>query len=79
MDNKEIDFCMICKKKFDDVVLSSKEHIIPEALGNTKLVTCGVCKKCNNDLGSIIDSYLVKDNFFARLIILFISSPSPIR
>lgn len=67
MDNKEIDFCMICKKKFDDVVLSSKEHIIPEALGNTKLVTCGVCKKCNNDLGSIIDSYL-GNNIISKLL-----------
>ena len=67
MENKKIDFCMICKKKFDEVVVSSKEHIIPEALGNTKLVTWGVCKKCNNDLGSIIDSYL-GNNIISKLL-----------
>lgn len=68
MENKKIDFCMICKKKFDDVVTKSKEHIISEAFGNTKLVTFGVCKKYNNDLGRIIDSYLVKDNILSRFI-----------
>ncbi len=68
MENKKIDFCMICKKKFDDLVTRSKEHIIPEAFGNTKLVTFGVCKKCNNELGRIVDSYLVKDNILSRLI-----------
>ena len=67
MLNKEIDFCIICNKKFDDVVVRSKEHIIPESLGNTKLVTFGVCKKCNNDLGRIVDSYLVNNIIFKLL------------
>ena len=51
--------CMICGKVFDGIkVIPSKEHIIPEALGNEKLITYSVCQKCNNDLGSHVDSYL---------------------
>lgn len=51
-------FCIICGENFSDTVKPSKEHIIPEALGNEKLVTYCVCQKCNNDLGSNVDSYL---------------------
>lgn len=51
-------FCIICGEDFSDTVKPSKEHIIPEALGNEKLVTYCVCEKCNNDLGSNVDSYL---------------------
>ena len=51
--------CMICGEVFDGIkVVPSKEHIIPEALGNDKLITYSVCRKCNNDLGSHVDSYL---------------------
>ncbi|MCR5778199.1 MAG: HNH endonuclease [Lachnospiraceae bacterium] len=52
------DFCIICGDNFDDNTVPSKEHIIPEALGNEKLVTYCVCEKCNNELGSNVDSYL---------------------
>lgn len=52
------DFCIICGNPFDDKTVPSKEHIIPEALGNEKLVTYCVCEKCNNELGSNVDSYL---------------------
>ncbi len=51
-------FCIICGENFSNRVKPSKEHIIPEALGNEKLVTYCVCEKCNNDLGSNVDSYL---------------------
>ena len=51
-------FCIICGENFSSTVKPSKEHIIPEALGNEKLVTYCVCEKCNNDLGSNVDSYL---------------------
>lgn len=51
-------FCIICGEIFSNTVKPSKEHIIPEALGNEKLVTYCVCEKCNNDLGSNVDSYL---------------------
>lgn len=51
-------FCIICGEKFSDKVKPSKEHIIPEALGNEQLVTYCVCEKCNNDLGSNVDAYL---------------------
>ena len=36
----------------------SKEHIIPEAMGNSKLITYKVCEECNNRLGSKVDNYL---------------------
>lgn len=46
--------CIICglEKK------GSKEHIIPEAMGNSKLITYKVCEECNNRLGSKVDKYL---------------------
>ncbi len=46
--------CIICGKE----VKESIEHIIPEALGNEKLVTERVCKFCNNHLGANVDYYL---------------------
>ncbi len=52
------DFCIICGQKFDDSIVPSLEHIIPEALGNEKLTTECVCRKCNNNLGSNVDCYL---------------------
>ena len=45
--------CIICLK--EDVQLT-KEHIIPEALGNQSFVLNCVCKKCNSLLGDKIDS-----------------------
>ncbi len=46
--------CIICDLEKEE----SKEHIIPEVMGNSKLVTYKVCKKCNNLLGSKVDCYL---------------------
>lgn len=46
--------CIICDLEKEE----SKEHIIPESMGNSKLVTYKVCKKCNNLLGSKVDCYL---------------------
>lgn len=60
-------FCIICGESFSNTVKPSKEHIIPEALGNEKLVTYCVCEKCNNDLGSNVDAYLT--NYFLVKII----------
>ena len=46
--------CIICDLEKDE----SKEHIIPEAMGNSKLITYKVCEECNNKLGSKVDKYL---------------------
>lgn len=46
--------CIICQNNKEESV----EHIIPEALGNEKLVTVRVCERCNNKLGSNVDNYL---------------------
>ena len=46
--------CIICNMEKD----GSKEHIIPEAMGNSKLITYKVCEECNNRLGSKVDNYL---------------------
>lgn len=65
--NKHTSFCIICGKSFSDTVKPSREHIIPKALGNKKLVTYCVCGKCNNDLGGNVDSYLT-DFILVKLI-----------
>lgn len=46
--------CIICHKEKE----KSDEHIIPEALGNKKLITRRVCEECNNKLGARVDDYL---------------------
>lgn len=46
--------CVICDLEKD----GAKEHIIPEAMGNSKLITYKVCEECNNKLGSKVDKYL---------------------
>lgn len=46
--------CIICREEKDE----SEEHIIPEALGNKKLITNRVCEECNNKLGTNVDNYL---------------------
>lgn len=55
--------CIICNLEKE----KSKEHIIPEAMGNSKLITYKVCEKCNNLLGSKVDSYLT--NYIVNKII----------
>ena len=46
--------CIICGEEKEE----SDEHIIPEALGNRKLITKRVCEECNNKLGTNVDNYL---------------------
>lgn len=46
--------CIICGNEEE----SSKEHIIPEAMGNKKFITNKVCSRCNNKLGANVDNYL---------------------
>ena len=66
--NFQTSFCIICGRKFDGKeIISSKEHIIPEALGNNRFITYSVCKKCNNQLGSNVDCYLT-DFIFAKIV-----------
>lgn len=48
--------CIICGKEKEP----SKEHIIPEALGNNKFCTQNVCADCNNRMGANIDSYITE-------------------
>lgn len=67
MRKSNFQFCIICGNSFSDNVVPSKEHIIPEALGNKKLVTYSVCRTCNNNLGSNVDCYLT-DFLFARIV-----------
>lgn len=55
--------CIICGED----KTASKEHIIPEALGNTKFVTYKVCEECNNKLGTNVDSYIT-NYFLVKLI-----------
>lgn len=47
--------CIICGLEKE----ASKEHIIPEAMGNKKFVTYKVCQDCNNKLGAKVDNYLI--------------------
>lgn len=51
--------CIICKEDKDE----SKEHIIPESLGNKTLITNRVCEECNSKLGSNVDNYFVNHLF----------------
>ncbi|HDX9652519.1 TPA: HNH endonuclease [Bacillus wiedmannii] len=56
--------CIFCLNDFDK---GSEEHVFPDSLGG-KVVIYDVCKRCNDKLGSEVDSYLVNNPFmeFAR-------------
>lgn len=65
--------CIICGLSKD----ASKEHIIPEALGNEKFITIKVCQECNNRLGTNVDNYLtdyiiISQNILARFLVVII-------
>ncbi|ALO44909.1 HNH endonuclease [Pseudohongiella spirulinae] len=51
--------CIICREKTDDF---SDEHVIPDSLGGYYHIYT-VCKQCNSDLGSKVDSDLVNHKF----------------
>jgi hypothetical protein len=52
MDNR--DLCIICQS----ASRGSKEHIIPESLGNRSLITYALCESCNKSSGEKIDDYV---------------------
>ena len=51
--------CIICRKEITDF---SDEHVIPDSLGGYYHIY-SVCKKCNSNLGSNVDSDLVNHKF----------------
>lgn len=51
--------CIICRKKTNDF---SDEHVIPDSLGGYYHIYT-VCKQCNSNLGSNVDSDLVNHKF----------------
>lgn len=51
--------CIICRKITNDF---SDEHVIPDSLGGYYHIY-SVCKQCNSDLGSNVDSDLVNHKF----------------
>lgn len=55
--------CIICGQDRE----GSKEHIIPEALGNKNFITRQVCTECNNLLGTYVDNGIT-DDFVVKLI-----------
>lgn len=55
--------CIICGLEKE----ASKEHIIPDALGNKKFITYKVCEECNNKLGANVDNYLT-DHIIVKII-----------
>lgn len=59
--------CIICREEKDSF---SDEHVIPDALGGYYHIYT-VCKPCNSDLGSFVDSKLVNHQFaeFQRYIL----------
>jgi hypothetical protein len=54
-----VENCIICREKTNDF---SDEHVIPDSLGGYYHIYT-VCKQCNSDLGSNVDSDLVNHKF----------------
>ena len=53
--------CIICDKEIID---KSIEHILPDSLGGI-LTIDKVCKKCNEEMGSTIDSKMLNDDLIS--------------
>jgi hypothetical protein len=66
-------FCVFCDRQPPDVVLT-EEHVFPEAIGGQLVLNC-VCKTCNDQLGSYVDSQLT-ENFLVRMLRLGLCVPS---
>lgn len=56
--------CPICLRLFNSIDELSDAHIVPQAMGGS-LVTI-TCKKCNNEVGSTIESYEIERAKFNR-------------
>lgn len=52
--------CKFCGDLFADEDIKTEEHIFPKAIGG-RLVLWPVHKKCNSDLGELVDSKLTND------------------
>lgn len=50
--------CIFC---FNQILKRSKEHPITQSIGGKKLIFPLICGKCNNNLGSIVDSHWTWD------------------
>lgn len=55
--------CIVCQI----TEAGSKEHIVPEMLGNKNFVTYSLCEDCNQTLGRTVDCHL-KENYFVNKI-----------
>ncbi|WP_168709033.1 HNH endonuclease [Onishia niordana] len=53
------ELCIICRKESDEF---SDEHVIPDSLGGYYHIY-SVCKTCNSNMGSYVDSKLVNHSF----------------
>lgn len=65
--------CIFCYRSSSEVELTA-EHVFPEALGG-QLVVRSVCKGCNDQLGSHVDSGLTED-FLVRMLRLGLRIPN---
>ncbi len=65
--------CVFCHRKPPEVALTA-EHVFPEAIGGRLILNC-VCKACNDQLGSYVDSQLTED-FLVRMLRLGLCIPS---
>jgi len=56
-----VDLCIFCKQNSSTAKFESKEHIIPDSLGNKELILPAgvVCDNCNNRVLSALDDALV--------------------
>ena len=55
--NQDVKTCLFCKLESP---ATTKEHIIPESLGNDDLLLSGeVCDKCQNYFGKEVESYVL--------------------
>lgn len=49
-------YCVYCGLRHDEVTETSREHVIPFALGGSDELTIITCKRQNNELGSDVDA-----------------------
>src|SRR5579859_5502464 len=56
--------CVFCKRPFDTARPSTREHIVPDALGGW-LTTDLVCRECNSYFGDHVDNIVNEPLFLA--------------
>lgn len=64
LNSKKLRVCRFCKRGFPDVTFNKEAHVLPQFLGNSKLIHDIECDTCNEKFGKYETSFADSIGFF---------------